>query len=501
MNIAIAKFGQETSSFSRTRTTLKTFQKFGLLQGDAFREEGFQAGSIGGFIHAATESGIAWKPIPIIRGWAGASGPMTDEAFHFFVQHITDALADAEVLDGVFLDLHGAGQADSYPDSEGFLLQQCRKLIGPDVPLVLALDHHANLTQAMVDACDALVAHRTQPHHPADTGYQAGKLLFDILAGRLTPNLAWRKIPMLTHQEQFLTDPPGPMREWFEMARQMETLPGVVSASTFPMQPWLDVPHGGWAVAVVTHRDPELADRCAGELAQFAWDQRKRFLKLESVPPPQAIRRAIAARRGLVVLSDTGDSVFGGAPGDSTILLKEMLQQQITQVALLTMVDPEVVVLAMDAGVGASIDVHLGGKQDNLYSSPVRVTADVVAIGGGEIKADCIGMETFNAGRAVWLRIGSIQIVVSETEGIGGNHPAVYRHFGIEPQTAKMIVLKTASNFQYFADLASEIIRVNTPGMTMSNLSEFRWQQLPRPIYPLDPDTSFLNAPSSHGLN
>ncbi len=495
--IAIAKFGQETSSFSHTRTTLKTFEKFGLLQGNAFREQGFQTGSIGGFIDAATESGIAWEPIPIIRGWAGASGPITDETLHFFVQSITTALAEAEVLDGVFLDLHGAGQADSYPDSEGFLLQECRKIIGPEVPLVLALDHHANLTQAMVDSCDALVAHRTQPHHPADTGYQAGRLLFDILAGHLTPNLAWRKIPMLTHQEQFLTDPPGPMREWFEMARQMETLPGVVSASTFPMQPWLDVPNGGWAVAVVTHQDPDLADRCAGELAQFAWDQRERFLKLESVPAPQAVRQAIAAERGLVILSDTGDSVFGGAPGDSTILLKEMLEQHMTQVALLTMVDPEVVDLAINAGTGTSIDVHLGGKQDDLYSSPAIVTADVVAIGGGEIMAHCIGMESFNAGRAVLLRIGSIQIVVSETEGIGGNHPAVYRHFGIEPGTAKMIVLKTASNFQYFADLASEIIRVNTAGMTMSNLAEFDWQQLPRPIYPLDPETSFLNGRKS----
>jgi len=495
MKIAIAKFGQETSSFSRTRTTLKTFQKFGLLQGETFRKEGFRTGSIGGFINAATESGIDWDPIPIIRGWAGASGPMTDETLHFFVQNITEALADAERLDGVFLDLHGAAQAESHPDAEGFLLHACRQIIGPDVPLVLALDHHANLTQAMVDASDALVAHRTQPHDPADTGYLAGKLLFEILTGQLSPNLAWRKIPMLTHQEQFLTDPPGPMREWFEMARQIETVPGVVSASTFPMQPWLDVPHGGWAVAVVTHRDPGLADRCAGELAQFAWDQRERFLKLESVPPPDAIRRAITAGSGLVILSDTGDSVFGGAPGDSTILLKEMLQQQVTQPALLTMVDPEVVGLAINAGTGALIDVDLGGKQDNLYSSPARVVVEVVAIGGGEIKADCIGMETFNAGRAVWLRTGSIQIVVSETEGIGGNHPAVYRHFGMEPEAAKMIVLKTASNFQYFSELASEIIRVNTPGMTMSNLHAFQWHQLPRPIYPLDPDASFLNEP------
>ena len=89
-------------------------------------------------------------------------------------------------------------------------------------------------------------------------------------------------------------------------------------------------------------------------------------------------------------------------------------------------------------------------------------------------------------GRAVLLEVGTIKIVVSEYEGIGGNHPIVYRHFGIEPATAKLVVMKTASNFQYYADMASAIIRVDTLGPTMSHLERFPWQQIPRPIYPLD---------------
>jgi microcystin degradation protein MlrC len=115
----------------------------------------------------------------------------------------------------------------------------------------------------------------------------------------------------------------------------------------------------------------------------------------------------------------------------------------------------------------------------------------VSAIGGGEIQAACIGRDTFSAGRAVVLTLGSIQIVVSETYGVGGNHPATYEHFGIDPSNAKMIVLKTASNFQYYADWTSQIIRVDTQGATMSDISGFNWQQLPRPIYPLDPSTTF----------
>jgi microcystin degradation protein MlrC len=87
--------------------------------------------------------------------------------------------------------------------------------------------------------------------------------------------------------------------------------------------------------------------------------------------------------------------------------------------------------------------------------------------------------------------VGAIKIVVSEHEGIGGNHPIVYRHFGIEPASAKMVVMKTASNFQYYADISSSIIRVDTPGPTMSHLEQFDWQYVPRPIYPLDEDVVF----------
>ena len=111
--------------------------------------------------------------------------------------------------------------------------------------------------------------------------------------------------------------------EWFELAREIESLTGVASASTFPMQPWIDVPEGGWAVAVVTNNDMALAEKHANRLAQFAWDERDRFLLQESIPPADAIRRALEADSGLVILSDTGDSVFGGAPGDSTIRSEE----------------------------------------------------------------------------------------------------------------------------------------------------------------------------------
>ena len=178
--------------------------------------------------------------------------------------------------------------------------------------------------------------------------------------------------------------------------------------------------------------------------------------------------------------------MFGGASGDSTVILKEMLRQRITQTALVPMVDAEAVEIAIQAGVGSTITVQLGGKLDPNFAQPIEVTAQVEKIGGGRIKVELIGMESFDMGRAVLLKAGSIYIVVSETRAIGGNHPIVYQHFGIDPSQAKMAILKTASNWQYFRDMTSEVIRVDTPGATMSRLHDFDWKQLPRPIYPLD---------------
>ncbi|MAS33811.1 MAG: microcystin degradation protein MlrC [Anaerolineaceae bacterium] len=485
MRIAIAKFGQETSTFSPVATTLDTFKLYGLYEGQQVLDKAKGVGAVGGFLDVAESSELDWTPVPLFGAWAGASGVITAETLKYFEDKLIAGLQAAKPVDAFFFDLHGAGQAENQPDTEGHLLAISREILGDDVPIIIALDHHANLTQMMVENANGLVAHRTQPHNPFDTGQQAARMLIAQLRGEIAPTMAWQKIPMITHQEQFLTSH-GPMKEWFDLAREMETRPGVVSASTFPMQPWLDVPEGGWAAAVVTNNDPALARELAAELADKAWQLRDQFWVMDSVTPEVAIRRAVAAENGVVILSDTGDAVFGGATGDSTTILTEMLRQQITQPALLTLVDPEVVGIAINAGVGSEITVQLGGKLDHNFGQPVEITAEVVKIGGGRIEAVVIGLESFDLGRAVLLKAGSIQIVVCEARGIGGNHPIVYRHFGVEPAEAKMLVVKTASNWQYYRDMTSEVIRVNTPGATMSRLQDFDWQQLPRPIYPLD---------------
>jgi microcystin degradation protein MlrC len=490
MRIAIAHIGQETGSFTPTHTTIETFRQFGLYEGAELLTKMRGVGPIGGFLAAAAEEEIDLTPLPIIQAWGGAHGPLTAETLAFLEAKLVAGLQQALPVDGFFFSQHGAAAAENEPDVEGYLLAAARRVLGPDVPIIAPLDHHGNMTQRMIDHLNGLVAHRTQPHLPFETGKLAAHLLFAMVRGDVRPTMAWRKIPLITHQEQFLTSH-GPMKTWFDRARAWETVSDVLAVSPFPMQPWLDVPEGGWSVVVVTDNNATLADQIADELAQMAWDQRAQFMIYESLPVAEAVRRAVAEPRGLVLLSDTGDSVFGGAPGDSTQILRELLAQNVAQPTLVPLVDAEVVDQATRAGQGSVIQVALGGKLATAFHQPVPLTARVAALGGGRIYAQVMGVESFDMGRAALLEVGALRIVVSEREGVGGNHPAVYRHFGLEPAQAKLAVMKTASNFQYYANMTSAIIRVNTPGPTMSQLADFSWQHLPRPIWPLDERTDW----------
>jgi microcystin degradation protein MlrC len=500
MRLAIAEVGQETCHFTSVRTTVETFRQYGLYEGEAIlSKKATGAGYVAGFLKAAEEEQVDLQLVPLISGWASASGPLTAQTVQFLVEKIESGLRAAGKIDGFFFGLHGAAAAENEPDVEGVLLETARRVLGPDVPIVVPFDHHGIMTRLKMANLNGLVGHRTQPHQPFDTGYWAAKQLFAIVRGDVRPTIAWHRIPMIAHQEQFLTAR-GPMKQWFDRAREMEKMDKVVAVSPFPMQPWLDVPEGGWVTVVVTNNDQELANKLSAELAQMVWDMREQFWVYESIPIAEAVQRAVAAEKGLVILSDTGDSVFGGATGDSTVILRELVKQQVPDLALVPIVDAESTRQCWQAGVGSTVDLVLGGKLDPLFGKPFEVTAKVLALGEGVIEVTMGIRSEYDMGKRALLEIGNVRVVVSENVGVGGNHPSVYQSFGIEPATAKMAVLKTASNFQYYADITSQIIRVDSVGPTMSHLEQFDWQSLPRPIYPLDELPTWQATPETANI-
>jgi microcystin degradation protein MlrC len=484
MRIAVAEVAQETDSFSPMAADLKDFESYGLYFGNEILERMRGVGPIGGFLEvAAGESDIVL--FPIIRAWGSAGGTITAETLKFLTSRFVEGLKQSLPLDGVFLSLHGAAASDQEDDVEGHVLQAARAVVGSDVPIVAALDHHANITQRMVNCSNALIGHETQPHDPPATGRKAARVLFRMLRGESRPTVRWRKIPMITPQDQFLTSG-GPMKEWFDLAREMERRSGVLDVSPYPMQPWLDVAEGGWSVVVHTDNDPDLADALAAEMANKAWSLREQFWISQRVPPAEAVRNAVEADSGLIILSDTGDSVYGGAPGDSTCILRALLDQRISCLAFVPMIDPDALNTAIAAGVGASIRVELGGKIDHIFSQPVSVAGNVVAVSNG-LSIDLRDRGVCDLRRTALLEVGSIYIVLLDHRSFAVNHPVLYTHLGLDMADARMVVVKTASNFQFFDRWRKGLIRVDSPGTTQSDLTAFRWRRIPRPMYPLDP--------------
>ena len=486
MRIALIHIGQETNDFNPGPTTLRDYEAFGIVEGEAIIDTFRGVGEIGGFLDVIETSGHAITMVPIVRGWAVAGGRITQDAYRFFEQKIRLGLQAAGPIDALTLQLHGACAADGIDDVEGAQLQTCRDVLGPNVPIVLGLDHHGNVTKKMVALSTAIVGHRTQPHDPYDTGRIGAEVMLRILYGGARPVMAWRKLPLLSHQEQFLTAQ-GPMKTWFDRARAMEADPRVLQASNYPMQPWLDVAEGGWSTVVVTDNAPTLAESLADELADLAWSLRAEFQKKDAVPIDDAVRMADQAASGLVVLSDTGDTVFGGSSGDSNLILESILRLGIHSPVLMPLIEPETVATLVAAGEGAKVTLAVGGHSAPKFFKPLMVTGTVGRIHRGMVPLRNYYQAEIDMGCTVVFQVGPVTMLVSEYRGVAGNLPDVYEFMGIDPRQYKMAVLKTASNFQYFAALSSQVIRVDTTGPGQSDVLSLPWERLPRPVYPLDP--------------
>ena len=487
--IALVHLMQETNTFNPVPTTLADFENVALLEGDEVLARSDPSGPIAG-AHAAVEASAAdVELVPVLRADAQSGGRLTRDTVDELCRRLTHRLRESLPVDGLLVLLHGAAAADGVDDVEGHLLAVIRSAAGSEIPLWLMLDHHANLTKEMTNQCDLLLAFRTQPHDPFETAHDLTRLALRHLSGDIRPTVAWRKMPMITHQEQYLTAY-GPMKEWFDRARALEADGRALAVSLFPMQPWLDVEQAGWSVAVATDGDQDAAESLADEFADHAWSMRHRFMEQESLAVDAALRYADDPSSGIVLLSDTGDSVLGGSSGDSTTILGALVAGRWRHRALVPIVDPQLARRLAASRVGDMVTVDIGGWANSFWS-PLLVTGTVRALGDGVVELVGLPQGSVDSGRTAILDVGNVTVLVTEHTGVGAIHPDVYRTLGVEPADHKMIVMKTASNFQYMRAITTSFVRVATPGPTQSDVGSLPWARIPRPMFPLDPIDSW----------
>jgi microcystin degradation protein MlrC len=280
------------------------------------------------------------------------------------------------------------------------------------------------------------------------------------------------------------------MRELVDRAFEIEKDPDVISASCFAGFPFADVSHLGLSTMVFANGRPELADHYAKELAELAWKMHDRWL-VYPTPVDEAVKQAIDAPQGPVILADIADSGAGGTAGDGTEILREMLKQGARSGAICSICDAEAIEKAVATGVGGTLRMEIGGKQDNFHGAPVEVTAKIRMIHEGrfERKGPMLTGALQTVGRTVVLEIGGyggIEVMLTEHRA----HPndlEYFRAFGIEPTDRKMLVLKSAAHYRAaFDPIAAMTIEVDAPGLTSPNFRNFDFKKIPRPMYPFD---------------
>lgn len=512
MRIAIGQLWQETNTFNPIATTRADFEAFGVARGADLVAQMADTNELGGFIQSLR----AWPEKPDIVGLvrlpAWPSGPATADTFAWLKGEMVDALRSALPVDAVLLALHGSLVADGAPDVEGDILDACRALVGPKVPVVATLDLHANVTARMVRTADALVLYHTAPHVDVfETGQRGAAVLRRILDGA-KPFTAFQKMPLVFPAERANTQDPNSVSFAIrEMLQTWERDPRVLSAGLATVQPWLDIPELGSAAVIVTDGNVDLArDKCR-ELAAFVWERRRDYLP-NLVSVEDGVRAAFEERDGLVVLSDSADATTSGAPGDSTHLLREMLKYVWPRPALVTLVDPDLVAEAARRGVGAALpttlevvptaaalraipirDVvpfpaQLGGKRDGRFSTPLSATVEVVTLFNARfvMSGHLARNMPIDMGPSAVLRIGNIHIVVTSRTG---PHfaPQLFEAAGIDPFAAQLLVAKSPCGFRAaYQDRAKQIHVVRAPGCAPSDFWRYPYQHIPRPLWPWD---------------
>jgi microcystin degradation protein MlrC len=445
---------------------------------------------MGGFIDVLDEARV--RIAPVAAAWAITAGRMVRADFERLASRIVEGAAGARP-DILLMALHGAQCAAGEDDAEGSLLARLRAALGPNVPIVATLDLHANVTAKMAANADALVGYHTYPHVDMfETGQKAARLALRILSGEVKPAMAIRKIPMITNAEN-MQSTHGPFHRLIERAKALEASGEALAASVFGVQPWLDIHEMGNAVVVVTNGRPAAAARHAEALAARFWNSREEF-RVRLMPVEEAIRRAAAVEGGPVVFAESSDSTGSGSPGDSTGALIPLLRADLAAPVAVFLVDPKAVARAVEAGVGATVTMKIGGGFDRRNSKPAKVTGYVRLISDGRWTARARGYNTgieTCMGRAVVLEVGQVRILIAERPAMTVD-PELFRSHGIEPLYMKIVVVKSPNGFRAaYEPFAKAVFLVDTPGVSTANLASLPWKRLARPIYPLDPGTRF----------
>lgn len=482
-NVLIADFGTETNTFNPSFTEMAAFGgDMADTKGIAFHRGKLTA--FGAFIDTL-EAYCGIQIIESVHAGAAPWGPVRRNVYDLAEKIILSAIDDAKRIDGVLLCLHGAMVLEDDDDAEGLLLEAIRTKIGHEIPIMVKLDLHANITEKMLNNATAFFINDLYPHSDSyDRCVEAAHALLAVFRWKSRPIMRAKQLPMLA---QFIPTTDPRIKKYLDAMHEYEKDPRVITVSVAYGFFCADIHESGLRVIAVTNDAPDLAQKIADELADAIWQDR-RLLVRQFDDLETALDTVAEQTDGPYVFADCCDNPGGGSPGSSTHILRQLLARDISGAAVASIYDPDVVAQAEKAGIGSWIDVSLGGKMfPEILGAAIEAKAYVKAITDGRYSNTKDPVPAFGAyGKNVVLQIGKVEVIVITALNQTFS-PDLFRANGIDPLQKRLLVVKSTIAFRKeFEPIAKRIFDILVPGLAYQQQQQATHVRCRRPIWPLD---------------
>jgi len=479
MKVFIACLGTETNSFAAMPTGWTNFEETMLFRGDATQHTP-STFSLPLHVWRKAAEERQGQVVESVAAFAQPAGTTVRSVYEGLRDEILDDLRAAMPVDIVLLSMHGAMTADGYEDCEGDLIQSVRDIVGPDVVIGGELDLHCSITPKMVEAADVLVTFKEYPHiDVAERAEEIFTICHAAHEGTAKPVMAVHDTRMIN----MWRTPVEPMKGFVADMQAAEGQGGVLSVSFAHGFPWQDVPHTSAKMLVITDGDADLAASTARGFGDRLWAM-KDETKGETTSIDEALDAA-AKGPGPAVLADVADNAGGGAPSDSTFILRRALERGDQGLLIGYFWDPVAARFCEEAGEGGALDLRVGGKCGPSSGDPVDLHVTVKRI--LHDAEQTFGDARMSMGTAVWLTTDAGIDLVLTSKRTQVFHPDGLEQLGITPADYKGIVVKSIQHFYAgFAPIASEVLYVSAPGAIPRDYAAIPYQRFSDPYWPKD---------------
>ncbi len=445
-----------------------------------------------GIIEALREADC--EIVPTVLARAVPNGVVSDEFYYRIkaemLERIRAAVA-AGPVDGICLALHGSMKVKGLGCAEGDILSAIRNIL-PEVPLTVALDMHATITDTMLACADGFVGYKTAPHVDCrETGALAASMLLRSIKEKRRLTTRARTVPMLIAGEKS-ESAAEPMKSLLNACRAAEKEQGVLAASLLLGFPWADDEHEAVTVLVTTLDDPRTADEVAARIAREFWRRRAEFdFRCEHYDSKTAMKVAFRAvlHEGMkpVFVSDSGDNPTAGSTGDSTELLECIVAEMTTVDKLPTPLlysgfyDARATAACIAAGEGSSLDIEVGGTWDKVNGKRIPLSVKVLRIvrNYGPYNSDLVLVGHRN------------MVLVLTSKHIGFGDEELLPALGVDPRDYCLVVVKLGYLEACFSEIAAKAILATSKGCSNEVLESIPYRRIRRPMYPIDLEMAY----------